>query len=121
MDLNVILLSINALLLGGLMAWLYRQRLELRTLQDDCVQLQIVAQSLPEEARALIGTERPLLLSIEILNPMQVAAEKSWLAGALGTLTPNLVRRLVYERTQEVLQQEVLKHGLEAEVRLHGA
>lgn len=121
MDMQILLLVLNAVVLASLLGWQFWQRRELRSLQAQCQQLQLVAQTLPEDARALLGTERPLLLSIEILNPMQVAAQQSWLANAFGSLTPGLVRRIVYERAQDIVRQEVLKHGLEAEVRLHRA
>jgi hypothetical protein len=121
MDMQTLLLTINALALAALLWRQSRQRAELHTLQSHCEQLRVGMQTLPADAQALLGPERPLLLSIEILNPMQVAATQSWFASTFGSLTPGLVRRVVYERAVGIVRQEVLKHGLEAEVRLHRA
>jgi hypothetical protein len=121
MDIQTILLAINAVALALLLWRQFRQRQELGVLQTRCEELGAGVRALPADAQALLTPERPLLLSIEILNPMQVAAQQSRFADTFGSLTPALVRRIVYERAVDIVKQEVLKHGLEAEVRLHRA
>ena len=66
----------------------------------------------------LRGRERRLL-TIEILDPGEVAASRGRALGLVGSLAPGLVRRVVYERTRRVLIDELAAQGVRADVRLH--
>jgi hypothetical protein len=68
-------------------------------------------------ALAVLG--RSPLISVEILNPMELAAKESPLAKAFGSLTPELVRREVYKVVYERLCTQLQEQGVVAEVRLH--
>jgi len=59
------------------------------------------------------------LISVEILNPMELAAKESALAKAFGSLTPELVRREVYKQFYQRLCLQLQEQGVVAEVRLH--
>ncbi len=62
---------------------------------------------------------RPSLISVEILNPMELAMRESPLAKAFGSLTPELVRREVYKEIYQRLCLQLQDQGVVAEVRLH--
>ena len=62
---------------------------------------------------------RPSLISVEILNPMELAVKESPLAKAFGSLTPELVRREVYREIYKRLCVQLQDQGVVAEVRLH--
>ncbi|MDE0854384.1 MAG: hypothetical protein OSA97_08170 [Nevskia sp.] len=62
---------------------------------------------------------RPSLISVEILNPMELAMRESPLAKAFGSLTPELVRREVYKEIYQRLCTQLQEQGVVAEVRLH--
>lgn len=64
------------------------------------------------------GSDAREHIAIEILNPIELAAKQSWLAGALGTVTPSLVRREVYRQTREILEAELRERGVVATVRV---
>jgi hypothetical protein len=66
----------------------------------------------------LRGRERQLL-SVEILDPTEVAARRRRAFGLLGTLAPGLVRRVVYDQTRKILLRELAAHGVRADVRMH--
>jgi hypothetical protein len=70
---------------------------------------------------ALAALGRPTLISIEILNPMELAQKESGLARTFGRLTPELVRRELYKEVVERLGMQLREQGVEAEVRLHNA
>jgi hypothetical protein len=64
---------------------------------------------------------KPGLITIEILNPVQVATQRHWVAGVLGTVTPDLIRAIVQRETAKILREELKARGVEAEVRIEGA
>jgi hypothetical protein len=88
-------------------------------LQQDRASLASAWQEAGADAQRLLpaGTA---LLSIEILNPTQLAARESRFAGVLGQVTPTLLRKIVYERMRDQLRQDLPQHGVEADIRLHG-
>ena len=63
---------------------------------------------------------QPMLLTVEILNPVELARKESWFAGAFGSLTPGLLRRIVYARTLKIMQQQLLQFDVKADVQLLG-
>jgi len=73
--------------------------------------------ALPASVFSALG--RPALISVEILNPMELAVRDSPLAKTFGSLTPDLVRREVYKEVYRRLNLELQEHGVVAEVRLH--
>ncbi len=70
-------------------------------------------------ATALTALGRPALISVEILNPLELAVKESALARAFGSLTPDLVRREVYKVVYQRLCVQLQEQGVIAEVRLH--
>jgi hypothetical protein len=49
------------------------------------------------------GTRR--LISVEILNPIELAGTRGRIAGIAGSLAPGLTRRIVYDQTLKILRQ----------------
>lgn len=70
-------------------------------------------------ATALAALGKPALISVEILNPLELAVKESALAKAFGSLTPELVRREVYKEVYQRLCVQLQEQGVIAEVRLH--
>lgn len=96
--------------------WQVQQRLNTR--------LRALAPNLshdPARNFELVSAARPSLISIEILNPMELAAKETWIAGVLGSVTPTLIRRLVYQKAAQMVREELKGHGVTAEVRQHHA
>jgi len=110
-----------ALFIGLALLWRRLQHLKrlLETLNQDQLQLAAAWNALPPDAATLLPAHKALL-SVEILNAAQLAAQESRFADVLGSLTPQLLRRLVYQQTAEIMRAELVKHGVQAEVRLHG-
>jgi hypothetical protein len=63
------------------------------------------------------GTRR--LLSIEILNPVELAGTRGRVVGIAGSLVPALTRRIVYDQTLRLLRKQLVDQGVVADVRLH--
>lgn len=107
------LLGLNALLLAGLLALQWRQGRGLGAMEAQLGQL---APHSAEPAEAP-GARRELL-TIEILNPVQLAASQHWAAGTLGGVAPALLRKLVYDRAIGVAERMLMEHGAEAIVKV---
>ncbi|MBV8063621.1 MAG: hypothetical protein JOY51_08495 [Nevskia sp.] len=112
------LIAANALVL----AWLYRCQRRLR--RDLDVSRGQLAQWNADGLGVLAGTAltalgRPALISIEILNAMELAGKESSLARVFGSLAPELIRREVYKQFYQRLSRQLQEQGVVAEVRLH--
>jgi hypothetical protein len=67
---------------------------------------------------ALLPAERPSLITIEILNPFELAQKQSRLAGTFGVLAPSLLRQEVLRQAVARIRQQLEAEGVQAEVRL---
>lgn len=106
----------------ALTAWFIRRHLRLRH-ELDAAQKQ-VAQWSADGVGAAVGAtvaalNRPALISVEVLNPLELASRESRLAKAFGALTPDLVQREVYKHVYERMNQQLQEQGVVADVRLH--
>lgn len=70
------------------------------------------------DVEALLAPERPSLITIEILNPFELAMRESKLAGTFGSLAPALVRQEVLRQATQRVRQQLAEQGVEAEVQL---
>lgn len=107
-----------SLLLAVLFLRLWRVQ---RSLNSRLRQLAPNLSTDPARNFELVSAARPSLLSIEILNPMELAAKETWMAGVLGSVTPTLVRRMVYLRAAQIVREQLKEYGATAEVRQHHA
>lgn len=71
----------------------------------------------PQPPGVVSGTRR--MISIEILNPIELAGTKGRIAGIAGSLVPGLTRRIVYDQTLKILKQQLVDQQVVADVRLH--
>jgi hypothetical protein len=82
----------------------------------------------PDEAlaRSLNGTRSPVppgatrrVITIEILNPIELAGNRGRLAGIVGSFAPGITRRLVYDEALKLVRRQLADHRVVADVRLH--
>ena len=59
------------------------------------------------------------LISIEILNPIELAGTRHRLLGLAGSLAPSLTRRVVYDQVLRIIKRELDSQHVVADVRLH--
>ncbi|MFA5938723.1 MAG: hypothetical protein WC809_05145 [Sinimarinibacterium sp.] len=97
-----------------------RHRAMLATLQQDHAALAGAWDKLPPDAIRLLANERAPVISIEILNPIELASQESEFAGPISTVAPQLIRKIVYQRTAEILRAELSEKGVQADVKVHG-
>lgn len=109
------------LLALGLLLWQFdRLGKRLHKMEQALLTLQGEKATFPPDFRKLLSGGQTELISIQILNPMELAAQQSKLASALGNLTPSLIRRIVHNEAIKITRRELERHGAKAQVRLHG-
>ncbi|MDR3419304.1 MAG: hypothetical protein P4L83_24265 [Nevskia sp.] len=101
-------------------AWFIRRHLVLRrALFAAQKQLDEWGASGSGAAGAMAALGRPALISVEVLNALELATRESRLGKAFAGLAPELVRREVYKEFHRQLCEHLQAHGVVAEVRLH--
>ena len=58
------------------------------------------------------------VLTIEILNPVELAATRGRVVGIAGSLVPALTKRIVYDQTLKQMRKQLVDQGVVADVRL---
>jgi hypothetical protein len=108
----VIVLVVTNLVTLGVFAWF---------------QLRPTEQPAPDErlARALSAAAGPSstgatrrVITIEVLNPIELAATRGRLVGIAGSLAPGITRRLVYDQVLKILRRQLVDERVVADVRL---
>jgi hypothetical protein len=59
------------------------------------------------------------VITIEILNPIELAGTRGWWAGIAGSLAPGLTNRVVYDQAIRLVRTQLADHDVVADVRLH--
>jgi hypothetical protein len=59
------------------------------------------------------------VISVEIMNPMELVNNRGRVAGLAGSLVPGLARRVVYDQALKTLRRELETKQVIADVRLH--
>lgn len=72
--------------------------------------------SLPRTVSAT-GTRR--VISVEVLNVIELARTRGRLAGLAGSLVPGLTARIVYDQTIKTMRRQLVEEQVVADVRLH--
>jgi plasmid stabilization system protein ParE len=118
-----ILLAANLLALIAVLGWLFLLQRRTAALQLDAQGLAAEVEAMPADLRAQAGAAgiaATQFYTIEILNPLEVAAADSKLGEVFGSLTPAIVRREVHRRAHGIIRRQLAERGIRADVRLHG-
>jgi hypothetical protein len=59
------------------------------------------------------------LITVEVLNPIELAGTRGRLVGIAGSLAPGITRRLVYDQVLKTLRRKLSEERVVADVRLH--
>jgi hypothetical protein len=103
------LLVITLLLLLGCVWVLYQQQQSLKRL----------AALLDQQRPALPALPNTPVVSIELLNALELATRESKAAPLLGKVAPSLLQKIVYQQFVKQLREQLIEQGVIAEVRLH--
>jgi hypothetical protein len=59
------------------------------------------------------------VITVEILNPIELAAGRGRLAGIAGSLAPGIIRRIVYDQALRNMRKHMAEEKVVADIRLH--
>ena len=108
----VILVGTNLLTLALLLRWRLRP-------VDHPTPDAVVAASIEAMRPAASTSSTRRIITIEILNPIELAATRGRLAGIAGSLAPGITRRIVYDQAIRNLRHQLVQERVVADVRLH--
>ena len=81
-----------------------------------------IERTVDEALRTAGGQQQPRtrqLISIEILNPIELAGARGRVLGIAGSFAPGFTRRLVYDQTAKILRTELAARSVVADVHVH--
>jgi hypothetical protein len=110
----VIMLVATNLVTLGVLAWFLLRPTE--PLSTDPELSESISGRLPP-SNSSSATRR--LITIEILNPIELAGTRGRLAGIAGSLAPGITRRVVYEQALKLVRRQLAAERVVADVRLH--
>jgi hypothetical protein len=110
----IVLLATNLVSLGVLL----HERVLRRALDEpaDAPVQNAVAAAPPAPGAPTRGRR---FISIEILNPIELAGSRGRVLGIAGSIAPGFTRRLVYDQTVKILRRQLVERHVVADVRLH--
>jgi hypothetical protein len=109
----IVLVATNLLTLGAL-AWYV-----LRPVEHPAAPEAAVARALADRRPGASSTSVRRVITIEILNPIELAGSRGRWAGIAGSLAPGLTNRVVYDQAMRLVRQQLASHNVVADVRLH--
>jgi hypothetical protein len=59
------------------------------------------------------------IITIEILNPLELAGARGRWAGIAGALLPGLTRRMVHDEAVKLVERQLAAENVRADVRVH--
>jgi hypothetical protein len=116
---NLLFLTTNLLLIGALLWYLSKVSDELASLRARAETLDPEAAAPPPDIKDIYADLQGGLITIEILNPMELAAKESWFAGIFGSLAPAMLRKLVYKRASKITKDMLADFGVDGEIGIH--
>lgn len=113
--------AVLAVLTVGLAVALWRQRAALRTLKAQASELEAHLHLDTMRLSQVYKRGKDRFVTIEILNPLEVAAAESQAARTVGGLTPAFITKLVYDRVKAEVEAKLAERGIEARVEIRRA
>lgn len=123
--LEIVLLVVLVVAFAAFAGYAWRQIARLRArvaeAEGSFTRLCEELSSAPFDLTQTLGDGERKLITVEILNPLEVAGEQSALVRRFGAVAPAMLRAEVTRRAVKELQAQLAEQGVEAEVRVHDA
>lgn len=116
MDWLTVSLSLNFLLGLAVIALVWKMRTALQ--QEEECGAELAAELERGGPADKKGKRQRLVIALEILNPMELVAERSWIGGKFSNLSPGLMHRIVVNQTRDQLTSGMKENGVEVDVRI---
>ena len=114
----VIMLLLCLVLLGVCAGLLRRQQQVLNVLKQQASELEAHLHLDTLQLAQVYERGKRRHVTIEVLNPLEVAAAESSVMRAVGGLSPSLVTKLVYDRVKAEVERGLAERDVEARVEI---
>lgn len=111
----LILLALGLCAAAGVLA------LQMRKLERRLQRFETDWKSADEDIHAALAEQPRLLLTIDILNPLELARARSPLGARLIAFAPQLVTRRVFDSVARQMTEQLADQGVEAQVEVRKA
>lgn len=121
----LVVLAVLVACLGLLAVWLLlalrRQQAALDALKAQASELEAHLHLDTMRLSQVYQRGKDRYVTIEILNPLEVAAAESAAARTVGGLTPAFITKIVYDRVKSEVEAKLAERGIEARVEIRRA
>lgn len=115
---TILVLANTAISITLLLLWL-RSYQQTQALLLEAASLATANTVIPANLNKLVMEHKKRVITVEILNPTELAIAKSKFAKHLMSLAPDTINKLVYKEAREILAQQLPTFGVNAEVKIH--
>lgn len=115
---TILVLANTAISITLLLLWL-RSHQQTQALLLEAASLATANTVIPANLNKLVMEHKKRVITVEILNPTELAIAKSKFAKHLMSLAPDTINKLVYKEAREILAQQLPTFGVNAEVKIH--
>jgi hypothetical protein len=74
---------------------------------------------IPAKLHKLLIEQNKRIITVEILNPTELAIAKTALAKPFVGLAPDTINKLVYKEARDIIAKQLPSFGVNAEVKIH--
>lgn len=96
-----------------------RLRVDLTAANAELSRLAEELNAAPIDLSRTLGEGGRKLITIEILNPIELASAETTFARTAGAVAPSLIRGEVTRRAVQRLHTQLAAEGVDAEIRIH--
>lgn len=116
----LLVLVVAANFVAGYLLWRRAKRLQIAMdeLQAFIAYIDPDGAALPANIAHVLGRGKRRVLCVEILNPVELATERSKFAGPVAGIAPEYINQQVYQQTRDILLEKLQAFGVQAEVTI---
>lgn len=118
--LTLLVLANAAISIVLLLLWL-RSRKQTQTLLLEASALATASEVIPANLNKLVLDHKKRVITVEILNPIELAVSKTVFARPLVGMSPEAINKIVYRQARDIVAQQLPGFGVTAEVKIHVA
>lgn len=96
-----------------------RSRLQTQILLSQTSELASDNSIIPTNLSKLLMEKNKRIITVEILNPTELAIAKTPLAKPFVGMAPETINKLVYQEAREIIAEQLPSFGVNAEVKVH--
>lgn len=118
--LAILVITNAAISIVLLLLWL-RSRQQTQALQQEAAALAAASEIIPADLNKLVLDHKKRVITVEILNPIELAVAKTVFARPLVGMSPGAINKLVYNEARDIIAKQLPDFGVNAEVKVHVA